>query len=814
MNTSELLQMHDAGLFNANLNLNLGNILYLDSICAKYNLTDYEKQLLQQHGFMVTDRQSFNSFGEAIKDIFIKDLPVFVSADAILHSVHKSYDLIFMQTEGEILIQNMKDILTTLHSQLPSLDAQYASNPRMIQSLKDLDIYFGVAKKLLGINTTMYYSSNNGRVDTLMGLIDSLRAVQDYSMFGEKPHEIDFSQFKPRGHYASPENIQNYPDLPNYFRTMIWLGRTEIYLLPYSYKVTSHDYSVMESVILSALVHKAAKNTSAYNALQNYDNIIKLFVGETDNVSLFNLDELLTTAGITDPAQLTDTLYLKAFQDSLLTRPYVYQKINSQIIMANETMPDSIIPASSFMLMGQRFIIDSYITAQVVYDRIKWNNQYIRRMLPSTLDILFGLGNDASAQLLKPELDQYHYSSNLATLRYLVDGYDSTFWNSSLFNIWLNSIRQLNPPAVRTNLPSFMSTAAYWQEKMNTQLGSWTELRHDNLLYAKESYSVVPSCSFPYSYVEPFPEFYKTMKSFGVKLKAIIQPLTFSTSNYKDNIISYCSNLTGICDTLAGIAQKELDNTPLTNPETLFLSSMLSYNGYPCGEIIGGWYYKLYYQPVEQFQKKNYIVADIHTSAYDEMGSEVGWVKHVGTGKINLGVFVVKYPADVSVAYVGPLYSYYDYTTNNFLRLTDEEWTDTYQSLSLRPDWVNLYLANEQGLTRGQGSSLLTGLIRENNPVAPKDFLMLQNYPNPFNPYTVIRFFVPAEMSNTNVEFTIYDIQGKIVKRLVNDKLSTGNYVMKWEGVNDNNLKVSSGVYFCRGKIGEKAITIKMVMLK
>jgi hypothetical protein len=37
---------------------------------------------------------------------------------------------------------------------------------------------------------------------------------------------------------------------------------------------------------------------------------------------------------------------------------------------------------------------------------------------------------------------------------------------------------------------------------------------------------------------------------------------------------------------------------------------------------------------------------------------------------------------------------------------------------------------------------------------------------------------------------------------------------MKWEGVNDNNLKVSSGVYFCRGKIGEKAITIKMVMLK
>jgi hypothetical protein len=549
-----------------------------------------------------------------------------------------------------------------------------------------------------------------------------------------------------------------------------------------------------------------------------FDNIIKLFVGESDNVSLFNLNDLLQIAGITDPVQLTDTLKLKAFQDSLITKPFAFQKINSQVLMADETKPDSIVPASAFMLLGQRFIIDSYITAQVVYDRIKYNGNFIRRMLPSTLDVLFGLGNDAAGQLLKTELDNYHYSTNLATLRYLINGYDTTFWNSSLFNIWLNGIRQLNPPAQRNTLPSFMTTAAWWQEKMNSQLSSWSELRHDNVLYAKQSYTAVPTCSYPYSYVEPFPEFYKTMKNFGIKLKGIIEPLNFNYSSIKSGIIDYCNTLSGACDTLSTIAQKELENVSISLAEKSFLKGMLRYDGineYTGKEMFNGWYYRMFYNPDQKFMKKDFIVVDIHTSAADEGGGYVGWVKHVGTGKINLGVFTVKNPDDVSIAYVGPLYSYYDYTTTDLLRLTDTEWDSTYLALSLRPDWVNLYLANTQGLSRGTGGQLFTGIVNDNpSSKVPADFVMLQNYPNPFNSTTLIKFSVPNNKSNNIVELTIYNIQGKVVKRLVNERLQTGNYITRWEGINDNNMKVTSGVYFCRGRIGDKIVTMKMLLLK
>jgi hypothetical protein len=806
--------MHNAGIFNGNLNMNLDNILYLDTICTKYKLTDYEKQLIMKNGFMASERLSFDSYGDAVKDIFFKDLPVFISADVILHSVHKSYDLILMQTEGEILIQKIKDILATLHGQISSLDAKYNNSPGMIESLKDFDFYIGMARKLLGVNVAMYYPSNSSRSDSVIQMINDLN-LNFYSMFGEKAHLIDFSQFKPRGHYAVPENIAMYPDLPKYFQAMIWLGRVEIYLLPPSDGDTNR-ISAMRTTILSALIHNAAVNSTAYNDLQSFDNIIKLFVGESDNVTLFNLNNLLQTAGITDPVQLTDTLKLKAFQDSLLAHPFAFQRINSQLITNDETKPDSIVPASAFMLLGQRFIIDSYITAQVVYDRIKYNNAFIRRMLPSTLDVLFGLGNDASGQLLKTELDNYHYATNLATLRYLVNGYDSTFWNSSLFNIWLNSLRQLNPPAQRNTLPPFMSTAAFWQEKMNTQLGSWAELRHDNVLYSKESYTGIPTCSFPYGYVEPFPDFYLSMKNFGLKLKDIISGLTFAKGWIKSQIISYTDVLTTSCDTLSIIAQKELDNTPLTQTELLFLKNMLYYWGDGCGgEIYTGWFYNLFYEAVNMFKKKDFVVVDIHTCAYDENLNYVGWVKHVGTGPINLGVFVVKNPDNVSIAYVGPLYSYYDYTTTNLLRLTDGAWDSTYQALSLRPDWVNLYLANDQGLSRGTGGQLLTGIDDENStPKVPTDFVMLQNYPNPFNSTTLIKFSVPTGMSNNPVELTIYDIQGKIVKKLINEKLQSGNYVTRWEGFNDNKIKVTSGVYFCRGRIGDKMVTMKMLLLK
>jgi hypothetical protein len=471
-------------------------------------------------------------------------------------------------------------------------------------------------------------------------------------------------------------------------------------------------------------------------------------------------------------------------------------------------------------LFGQRFIVDSYISGEVVYDKITYNGKKERRMLPSTLDILFALGNNASAQLLQSELDEHHYSSNLSALRYLIDSYGSDFWETSIYNLWLNSIRSLNPPTDRSGFPKFMQTAAWWQEKMNTQLASWAELRHDNILYGKAPYSDGISCSYPCSYVEPIPSLYISMRDLALIAKEKISALTLSGSTffnaYQSLITNYLNNLYWINNDLAAVAQKELDSTSLNDNEKSFLQNMLYKNSPECNPEYGGWYTYLYYHyswNTGEFYTKKDIVADVHTAPTNEYGDPVGWVLHAGTGKVNMGIFTIPNSEGQLVAYLGPVSSYYEYTTTNFKRLTDDEWKSTYLALSTRPSFANLYLADANGNLISNVSSLITG-VNEPKTIIPTELTLNQNYPNPFNSTTIISYTIPNGMNNSFAELSIYDTQGKLVVKLLNSKLQAGNYVTRWDGKNMSGITVSSGMYFCTLKIGKLNATKKLVLMK
>src|SRR5690606_12107767 len=97
----------------------------------------------------------------------------------------------------------------------------------------------------------------------------------------------------------------------------------------------------------------------------------------------------------------------------------------------------------SFALFGQRYIIDSHVFSQVVYDRTE-----DRRMMPNPLDVAYAaLGNDGALPLLQSDLDAYSksYAGNLEGARILSDEHDAEFWNSNLYNLWLGSLRTLSP---------------------------------------------------------------------------------------------------------------------------------------------------------------------------------------------------------------------------------------------------------------------------------------------------------------------------------------------------------------------------------
>ena len=85
------------------------------------------------------------------------------------------------------------------------------------------------------------------------------------------------------------------------------------------------------------------------------------------------------------------------------------------------------------------------------------------------------------------------------------------------------------------------------------------------------------------------------------------------------------------------------------------------------------------------------------------------------------------------------------------------------------------------------------------------------NYPNPFNPETTITYSL---QDTTPVTIEIYNIKGQLVKTLVNDHKAAGNHSVVWNGTDNSNRNVSSGVYYYKMRAGKYSSTRKMILMK
>jgi len=93
----------------------------------------------------------------------------------------------------------------------------------------------------------------------------------------------------------------------------------------------------------------------------------------------------------------------------------------------------------------------------------------------------------------------------------------------------------------------------------------------------------------------------------------------------------------------------------------------------------------------------------------------------------------------------------------------------------------------------------------------PKEFSLSQNYPNPFNPSTNIEFNLPKA---AHVKIDIFNIVGQRVRTLVDEEMEFGNYVVDWDGKDENAHWVSSGIYFYRMKAEDFSDIKKMLLVK
>ncbi len=93
----------------------------------------------------------------------------------------------------------------------------------------------------------------------------------------------------------------------------------------------------------------------------------------------------------------------------------------------------------------------------------------------------------------------------------------------------------------------------------------------------------------------------------------------------------------------------------------------------------------------------------------------------------------------------------------------------------------------------------------------PEEFALHNNYPNPFNPVTTIRYDIPEQ---ADVEITIHNLLGQMVKTLVNETMNPGKYSVIWDGTNNAGMPLSSGVYIYRLVTQEFSQSKKLILLK
>ncbi|HET9955576.1 MAG TPA: DUF3160 domain-containing protein, partial [Polyangiaceae bacterium] len=504
-------------------------------------LTNAELEKLGTNGLVISRNRAFPTFSYGYQTIYSQDLPLYVSADSILFAVHRSFDTLLSALESAYLKPELGRLLDGMRTRLSTsaIEKPLAS---------DLDLYLTVASSLLS-NRVMppVAGADPAEIQAMYDLAKAGSGHRIVTWFGSSRDE-DFSQFQPRGHYAG--NV----DLEAYFRAMMLLGRVDLRIVE-TRSDGSQEFHREQFDAAVALNQLLGADRARWTGI---DGTIGAFIGERDSMTPDELAQMLSKLGASDLAT-TNALGDSTIIDELATGGWGAQRIASRIIIKNVEGPT--LPLDrSFALFGQRYTVDSHVFVNTTFDRVPG------RMMPDPLDVTFAaLANDAALPLLAPQLENASYAAGLARTRALVDAHEPEYWSGSLYTSWLSALRTLSPTATELAAqPSVVGTRAFQDRILNTQLASWAELRHDTILYAKQSYTSGNTCEFPDAYVDPYPALYARLSTFAERFQQIALglPADNAVSSLRQGIVSWSTNFETVMSYLERMAQNQRTGTP------------------------------------------------------------------------------------------------------------------------------------------------------------------------------------------------------------------------------------------------------------
>jgi hypothetical protein len=683
---------------------------------TKIPLDEDALRLLEENGFVVI-RNPFNQEEEYItlpyKTLKREDIPIFITADSLLHLYHIQFD----ETLREIEEREFYDTMWTMSMELLNESiADYNSNKgELKEALRRNVAYFAVGLSLLqpredqlcledwkcrdpGFASAYFEHMDLERfrfevpdfvkseVEAELSLIEKHESVSASPIFS---YNEDYSQYVPRGHYTRSEKLKNY------FKAFMWYGRMS-YILKGGCPdcLVSDQDAKVQTMGASLIASEFADKKVLKDKWARVYTVTAFYVGLSDDLGPYEYMAALDSVfnGKFKPEELTEENIGKLKSKLAEYRaPRIYGGTGDCDVpppFTPEQADQCLESTKGFRLLGQRFIPDSYIFSNLVgaytgvyqgdrepkpFSTVISGADILIRGFPRGLDLMALLGSDMARELLD-KLDDSNYTlyeGAYGRLENEFDSFNETEWNKNLYWCWLYTLKQLLKD-FGSGYPTFMQTEAWQEKELTSALASWTELRHDTILYAKQSYTMqttaiqVPTAEKPVGgYVEPVPEFYNRLLALTRMTNSGLASMNVLDSASSKRL----EQLETILERLVELSAKELANEELTEADYEFIDNF----GTELNAVI---------IEVDEKAKKTTIIADVHTDG------NTGHVLEEGVGYVDLIVVAYLVPDGRILLGAGPVMTYYEFKQPMQDRLTDEKWREKLKSQPPeRPEW-------------------------------------------------------------------------------------------------------------------------------
>lgn len=543
-----------------------------------------------------------------------------------------------------------------------------------------------------------------------------LQLVADHEGWDCSPvflYEEDYSQYVPRGHYTKTEKLKNY------FKAFMWYGRMTS-LINGSVEIgngqcvkggmsdgfISSDDAKIQTLQAAILARKFAADIDIQKIWEKIYAITAFYVGFSDDLGpveygsavqdLFgsNADVNSLASGIADIKEAIDDKFAgpqvygglgNAKMIVIPKPPLTEDQIGELKRQADQLLANT----KGFRMMGQRFVVDSYLFSKIVSPYSgEYNGPDNRepftyvvtetgrkvRGFPIGLDIMALLGSERAGKIIEDsgDADYSDYDSQFNNLKKGIDNISQDDWHQNLYWNWLYVLKALIAK-FGDGYPTFMQTDAWQDKELNTALASWSELRHDTILYAKQSYTMAEKGGGGeepkiVGYVEPVPVFYARLLDLTKMTKKGLTNLLEQDEWNKVGVGDAMDQFETILARLADISKTELENRELSDNDYNFIKYF--------GESLKSMSSRLLSREgdIDHDMFKTTLVADVHTDGNTEK------VLEEGTGYIRPIIVAYKLPGEYILVGVGPIFSYYEFKQPMEERLTDEKWRNILQT--------------------------------------------------------------------------------------------------------------------------------------